>query len=223
MHASPHFAPRPRAARLARLAMLALLASSPASAEIYYLVQPDGSVSFTDTPTDPRYRIWREPDRPGSLRPRLHGPGLDRAIVRHARAHRLDPNLVRAVIKAESDFDPTAVSKAGALGLMQLMPETARRLAVSDAFDPEENIGAGVRHLRALLDRFGGDLALALAAYHAGARRVEEGWRVPPLDETRRYVEKVLRFYRTFSRTSSTATRGDREPAVSVSLPPRRE
>jgi soluble lytic murein transglycosylase len=119
-------------------------------------------------------------------------------ISRFSREHQLHPALIRAVIKAESDFDPRAVSRAGAIGLMQLMPQTAVRLDVRDLYNPEDNIGGGTKYLRQLLDRFRGNLPLALAAYNAGEHVVDRYRTVPPIKETRQYVRKVLRYYRTF-------------------------
>jgi soluble lytic murein transglycosylase-like protein len=102
------------------------------------------------------------------------------------------------VIKAESDFNSSARSLKGAMGLMQLMPDTARLLNVSDAYDPSENVEGGVRHLRMLLDRYQGDLQLSLAAYNAGSGAVEKHGGVPPFVETREYVRRVLRFYDSY-------------------------
>lgn len=122
-----------------------------------------------------------------------------REIEAHIRAtaarHGVPARLVAAIIEAESDFDPRAVSRKGARGLMQLMPATASSLDVSDAFDPYANIDAGVRHLRYLIDRFDGDLPLAIAAYNAGENVVAAYRGVPPYRETRRYVARVLRRY----------------------------
>jgi Transglycosylase SLT domain len=122
-----------------------------------------------------------------------------REIEAHIRVtaarHGVPARLVAAIIEAESDFDPRAVSRKGARGLMQLMPETASMLAVHDAFDPYANIDAGVRHLRRLIDRFDGDLPLAIAAYNAGENAVATYRGVPPYRETRRYVARVLRRY----------------------------
>jgi soluble lytic murein transglycosylase-like protein len=109
-----------------------------------------------------------------------------------ARRHALDPELVRAVIAVESDFRVDAVSPKGAQGLMQLMPATARALGVTDAFDPAQNLDGGARHLRALIDQYGGDVTRALAAYNAGAGAVARHGGVPPYPETREYVRKVL-------------------------------
>ena len=180
-------------------ALFALLASAfpqTAAGEVYQYIDRDGTIHLTNVPSDPRFRKVHAEST--SRRPRVSANDLEQAILRYSKEHRLHPALLRAVIKAESDFDPTAISKAGAVGLMQLMPETAVKLAVRNPYDPDENIGGGARHLRYLLDRFHGDLALALAAYNAGEHRVDQYRTLPPIDETRHYVTKVLRFYRTF-------------------------
>lgn len=130
-------------------------------------------------------------------RPRYTKQELRRAINWYAKKYRLDPALLRAVIKAESDFRPQAVSRKGAVGLMQLMPETAAALRVADPLDPIQNIRAGARQLRRLLNRYDGNLPLALAAYNAGVQRVKGG-KVPRIRETRAYVRKVLRYYHAF-------------------------
>ncbi|HET6675150.1 MAG TPA: lytic transglycosylase domain-containing protein [Nitrospiraceae bacterium] len=119
-------------------------------------------------------------------------------ITGYAKHYGLDPALLRAVIKVESNFNPTAVSSKGARGLMQLMPPTAAALNVVDPFDPDENIQAGARELRRLLNRFNGNVALALAAYHAGETRVGPHISVPPFRSTERYVGKVLWYYHMF-------------------------
>lgn len=130
-------------------------------------------------------------------RPRYSKQEIRRAISFYAKQYRLDPALLRAVIKAESDFNPNAVSRKGAVGLMQIMPATASSLRVGDLFDPVQNIRAGAKQLRRLLSRYHGNLTLTLAAYNAGVRRVR-GDRVPQIRETRAYVRKVLRYYRHF-------------------------
>lgn len=126
----------------------------------------------------------------GAARDR-RGSEFDAIIDDHARAHGLSPVLVRAVIEAESAFNPRAVSRVGAMGLMQLMPGTAKDLGVADPFDPADNIRGGTKYLRTLLDRFGGDVRLALAAYNAGPGAVERYDNVPPYRETRDYVAKI--------------------------------
>jgi soluble lytic murein transglycosylase-like protein len=120
---------------------------------------------------------------------------INAAIEQAAARHNVDPNLVRAVIKVESNFNPHAVSRTGAMGLMQLMPVTARQLNVTNPFDPEQNVDAGVRHLRHLLDDFGGDVRLTLAAYNAGVGAVMRNSGVPPYSETRNYVKKITHLY----------------------------
>lgn len=120
---------------------------------------------------------------------------IRRAITFYAKRYRLDPALLHAVIKAESDFRQHVVSKKGAIGLMQLTPDTAATLRIANVYDSVENIRGGARQLRHLLNLYHGDLRLALAAYNAGVHRVKGG-RVPPIRETRLYVRKVLRYYR---------------------------
>jgi len=120
---------------------------------------------------------------------------VDKAIDDAAARHNVDPNLVRSVIKVESNFNPNAVSRKGAMGLMQLMPETARSLNVSNPFDPQQNVDAGVRHLKKLLDSYGGDLRLSLAAYNAGAGAVARSAGVPRFFETQNYVRRITNIY----------------------------
>lgn len=182
-----------------------LLTHAPAQAEVYQYIDANGTISLTNVPNDPRYkRVMSELPRSRSV---ISDRELDPVIARHSRAHRLHPALIRAVIKTESDFDPLAVSHAGAVGLMQLMPQTAMRFDVRDSYNPDENIGGGTKYLRQLLDRFNGNLPLALAAYNAGEHAVERYQGLPPIPETRQYVVKVLGYYRTFlmnARTSSS-------------------
>ena len=121
---------------------------------------------------------------------------VNTAIELAAARHNVDANLVRAVIKVESNFNPRAVSRKGAMGLMQLMPQTARSLRVAHPFDPTENVDAGVRHLKQLLENFGGDLKLSLAAYNAGAGAVQRHNGVPPYAETQAYVRQITQLYR---------------------------
>ena len=150
-----------------------ILVAAPAGAQTYSLVSPDGTVYFTNLPT------------------RAYARDINEAAARYAVPER----LIWAVIRAESGFEPRAVSRRGARGLMQLMPETAAILGVRDVFDPHENIDAGARHLRALIERFSHDLRLAVAAYNAGEKAVLRYGSVPPYRETQQYVTRVLRFY----------------------------
>jgi len=120
---------------------------------------------------------------------------LDAAIDEAAARHNVDPNLVRSVIKVESNFNPNAVSRKGAMGLMQLMPSTARQLKVTNPFDPQQNVDAGVRHLKKLLESYGGDVKLSLAAYNAGAGAVARSAGVPRFAETQNYVRRITNLY----------------------------
>jgi len=122
---------------------------------------------------------------------------IRRAIAFYAKRYKLEPALLRAVIKVESDFRPHVISKKGAIGLMQLTPETAVTLRIADLHDPVQNIRGGAKQLRHLLTLYEGNLPLALAAYNAGVHRVKGG-RIPRIRETRAYVRKVLRYYEAF-------------------------
>jgi hypothetical protein len=129
-----------------------------------------------------------EPDEPM--------PPFEAHIMQAAQTYQVDPTLIRAIIMAESSYNPKAVSHRGAQGLMQLMPTTAKWLGIEDSFDPAMNIDGGVRYFRSLLDRFDGDVKLALAAYNAGSRYVRKYGGVPPFKATRIYIKKVLRYHR---------------------------
>ena len=181
---------------------LGLLSAGPALGEVYYQIDENGIAHFTNAPTTPQYRLLQ----PGVLPPtaRLTAANMSELIDAFAAESELDPALIRAVIQVESNFNRKAVSPKGAQGLMQLMPATIWRLSVGDAYDPHENIGAGVRYLRQLLDRFQGDLTLTLAAYNAGENAVLRYKGVPPYQETRDYVAKVLSLYRRGQRERST-------------------
>jgi len=194
------------------LSATCLLTAAPVQAEVYQYIDANGTISLTNVPNDPRYkRVTSELPRSRSV---ISDRELEPVIARHSRAHRLHPALIRAVIKTESDFDPLAVSHAGAVGLMQLMPQTARRLDVRDSYNPDDNIGGGTKYLRQLLDRFNGNLPLALAAYNAGEQAVERYQGLPPIPETRQYVIKVLRHYRTFLMNDRrSSSRSYRAPA----------
>jgi len=173
-------------------------AAGPATAQVFRFVGPGGTVHFTNAPTDPRYR--REgltSNTPIVLiaRPVVRAPLYEREISEAAERYGIPEPLIRAVIRAESGFNPRAVSRKGARGLMQLMPETAAILGVRDSFNPRQNIDAGVRHLRGLKERFGDDLRIVLAAYNAGEQAVLAYGGMPPYPETREYVSRVLDFY----------------------------
>lgn len=181
------------------LASLVALAVWPgvAEAQIYAIRGEDGSVRYSTQPA-PGAELFLETRHTDRGRRPSGTPAagdLSPIIETAAEAHGLDPRLVESVIAVESAFDPGALSVKGAQGLMQLMPATAARFAVTDVWDPAQNIRGGTRYLRLLLDEFG-DLRLALAAYNAGEGAVRRHAGVPPYAETRRYVDLVLRRYR---------------------------
>ena len=171
----------------------------------YFMFQDEFGVKhLSNVPTDPRYReftvtITLSRGLAGGLgRLRFTHESLRPIILRAALTYNLDPALIAAVIRSESAFDAHAVSWAGAQGLMQLMPATARAMGCADPFDPEQNIMAGSRYLRQMLNTFRGDLTLAIASYNCGPERVKRLWRVPNISETRNYVVIVSRNYERY-------------------------
>ena len=177
--------------RVARLATVVWLVAAPCAAEEpFHVYQDGGRVVVTNMPTPDSRPLPRQSGqkRSGSMLPETP---YDRYIEHVAAEHGLPVALIKSVALVESGFDAQAVSPKGAQGLMQLMPETAREYGVKDAFDPLENLRAGARHLRHLLDQFDGDVTLALAAYNAGAGAVRRYGGVPNYKETRNYVRKV--------------------------------
>lgn len=177
---------------------------------MFRFVAPDGTVHFTNAPTDPRYRREGLMGRTSRItlitRPLVRSPLYEREIAEAAERYRIPESLIRAIIRAESGFNPRAVSPKGARGLMQLMPETAALLGVRDSFNPRQNINAGARHLSGLRERLGDDLRIILAAYNAGEQAVVAHGGIPPYPETRAYVSRVIEFY------GSTASRPARSP-----------
>lgn len=199
------------------LASLVLLSAGPALGAIYYRVDEDGVARFTNAPTTPQHRLLGPDVLPSATR--LTGANMSELIDALGAEHELDPALIRAVIQVESNFNRKAISPKGAQGLMQLMPATVWRFSVGDVYDPHENIGAGARYLRQLLDLFRGDLTLALAAYNAGENAVRRYKGVPPYAETRDYVTKVLSLYRRGQQQHRT-TGPTRRVAVRPPPPP---
>jgi len=180
---------------------LPMLVFSPSvtRADIYRYIDSRGVLHFTNVPTDPAFRLYmKERGRPKKHTAVAYPSKYDRVINEAACQHGVSPELLKAVIKVESDFNPRAISRSGALGLMQIMPENLSALRVENPFDPWQNIMGGTRYLTQMLQRFRGRLHLALAAYNAGPTLVERYNRVPPIRESEEYVEKVLKYYHAF-------------------------
>lgn len=177
--------------------------SGTGHADIYKTVDPSGVVSFTNKPVGKSSELYAK-DKPKIpvFMPSDTSPErfarYDVYIRQAATLYQIPEELVRAVIKVESDFDPRAVSRANARGLMQLIPETAERMLVTDHFDPRQNIFGGTRYLRVLANMFNGDLELTIAAYNAGENAVIRNGGIPPYEETQAYVGKVLAYYRHY-------------------------
>ena len=195
-----HQIPRPTgsAGYLACAVVVLLVTSTPSvfgESLVYGHVGPSGLVNPTNVSSD----------APGPAVPRkaryhygVTDFELEQAVNRAAQQHHVQPALLLAVMRAESSFNPTAISQAGAVGLMQLIPETAIRHGVRNLYDANDNISGGAKHLRYLLDRFHGNIRLAVAAYNAGERRVDRYRQIPPYKETQDYVKRVLVYYRGY-------------------------
>ncbi len=177
-----------------------ILLVAGAAADIYRYVDADGIVHFTNDPPTKKFKLYRRETiaiKPGSAGPAI--PSSLGNIIRHySEKYSLEEGLVHAVIKAESNYNATAVSKKGALGMMQLMPGTACLLKVDNPLDPAENIGGGSRYLRQMLDEFNGNLDFAIAAYNAGPNAVKRHGGIPPYEETRTYVKRVKQYLSTY-------------------------
>src|SRR6202048_3032661 len=179
-------------------------AAAAAHSRIYTYVDADGQRHYTDVPDNNRYRLLGLLPQERTASGDRYDSALlakasryDSIIEKAAISAAVEPNLLRAVIVVESGFNSRAVSKRGAVGLMQLMPATASRFGVSNPYDPKQNVHAGARYLKFLMNRFGQNVRLALAAYNAGEDAVERnGGQVPPFTETMAYVPKVLKIYR---------------------------
>jgi len=171
-------------------------------ADIYVYADSEGVLHFTNVPTSStssNYKVYikETPKKPlESDTTDLY----DHVISEASKKHGVSFSLLKALIKTESDFDPRAVSRAGAMGLMQIMPENIRRLEIKDPFDPKDNVMGGTRYLKQLINRFNGKLHLALAAYNAGPGVVEKYQRIPPFQETENFVKQVMEYYSIFKK-----------------------
>jgi len=209
------------------VAFFGVSAPGQARADIYSYIDKDGVVHFATSPkADGRYSLYVKSTDKRTKGPRFGGhatPPSDHSIERFTRydkwirqaatLYQIPEELVRAVIMVESNYDPRAVSSAGAQGLMQLMPETATRMQVRDPFDPRENIFGGVRYLRILANLFNGDLDLTIASYNAGEGAVERKGGVPDYPETIDYVMRVRTYYNAYRSTKDPAA------ASAISVP----
>ncbi|MCP4692816.1 MAG: lytic transglycosylase domain-containing protein [Desulfobacterales bacterium] len=179
-------------------ALFIFIATPSLYADIYMYRDKDGVRHFTNVPTTPEYRIYirHNPNRKYS---RYTTKKYDHLISEAANKYDVAFALVKAIIKVESDFNPSAVSRAGAKGLMQIMPMNFKDLGINNPFDPRQNILGGTRYFKRLLKRYDDQISLTLAAYNAGPTIVDRLQRVPPYPETRDYVEKVIKYYNSFS------------------------
>lgn len=188
--------------------VLALSFFGEAKAGMYQCRGIDGAVLFTNSPAQPGCRLLGgafAERAPNGSQSSGDPARFDDFIFSSSNRYGVDPDLVRAVVKVESDFNEAARSHKGAQGLMQLMPDTARLHNVGNAYNPEENIEGGVRHLRLLLDLYRGDVPLTLAAYNAGAKAVEKYRGIPPYSETKEYVRRVLNYHQRYSKNGQIA------------------
>jgi soluble lytic murein transglycosylase-like protein len=180
--------------------------NATSSAGIYKYVDENGTIHFTNCPRDPKFKLYiRESkedvgngNNSSSISYIRDSNQYDSLISELSQKYQVDFALIKAIIRAESGFNPFAVSRKGAKGLMQLMPETASRLNVANIFNPRENIDGGVRHVKYLLSLFNDDLRLSLAAYNAGENLVADLRSIPPYRETVDYIQRVLNFYQSY-------------------------
>lgn len=180
--------------------LMSTIIISTVHAEIYVYIDGEGVMHFTNTPTSSNYKLYMHetPQRPRTLQ---NIKSYDDVIEMAAKEYSLAFSLLKAVIHVESRFNPRAISKKGAMGLMQIMPENLGPLQISNPFDPWENVMGGARYLRAMLDRFDGQLPMALAAYNAGPTAVEKYQDIPPYPETQNYVDKVIRLFHIYRKS----------------------
>ena len=180
--------------------------TSPSLAGIYRYVDENGVIHFTNCPRDPKFKLYireskddvGDDSNPSSFSYIRDSNQFDSLIAEFSKKYQVDFALIKAMIRIESGFNPRAISRKGAKGLMQLMPETASRMNVANIFNPRENIEGGVRYFKYLLSLFNNDLRLSLAAYNAGENVVAELRTIPPYRETVDYVKKVLSYYQTY-------------------------
>ena len=174
------------------VAILLLFTAVPAVlADIYMFIDSQGVLHFTNAPTTSQYTLYiKERPKPAAATKKYDG-----IIQEASKKFGLSFSLIKAIIKVESDFDSRAVSKKGALGLMQIMPENLQAFNIRDPYDPRDNILGGARYFKSLIERFEGKLPLALAAYNAGPTIVDKYRNIPPIQETEDYVKKIMKYF----------------------------
>jgi soluble lytic murein transglycosylase-like protein len=177
-------------------ALIQIASPSSAPADIYRYIDENGVMHFTNAPTSSKFKLFMRERK--IFISKLDSNQFDPIIADASKKYGLEAPLIKAVIKAESDFDPNAISHKGARGLMQIMPMNYRLLNVENPFDPNQSIDAGARYLRDMMDRYNGKLHLSLAAYNAGPGAVDRHGGVPPYQETEEYIERVMRYYQLY-------------------------
>ncbi len=200
------------------LLLYTFLTTAAKADQIIVLVDDNGHKVFVNTGDAPTSVGWmtRSFHAHGSDASTPPPANINRLVEQTASRLQVDPDLIRAIIRVESDFDPKAVSSKGAMGLMQLIPETARRFGVMNAFDPKQNLEGGVNYLKYLLGVFGGDLSLSLAAYNAGEHTVQRVGGIPAIPETQDYVRKVTSIYQTGDVPTPSKAAAKEPPKASI-------
>lgn len=183
-------------------ALLVVTPPVPLYADIYVHMDCEGVLHFTNVPTSSDYKVFirEKPPLPSDSDVTDGFNRYDDLITEASKSHGISFSLLKALIKIESDFNPRAISSAGAIGLMQIMPENIKALNIKDPFDPWENIMGGTRYLKQLIRRFNGELPMALAAYNAGPNMVDRYKQIPPFKETENYVKKVMEYSSFFKK-----------------------